>query len=75
MILTFITDIQKLKRIGHIRTCTRTNKHTNELNIQQTKRKRVGTKYFNKHFDRNQCNMLSITQNSQNKIHNIPMLL
>jgi len=45
-----MADIQKLKRLGHIRTCNRTNKHTRELNIQQAKRKTVGTKYFNKHF-------------------------
>jgi len=50
MVLTFITRIQKLKSIRHIRTCTRTNKHTKELNIQQAKRKTVGIKYFNEHF-------------------------
>jgi uncharacterized protein (UPF0276 family) len=75
--LTFMTDIQKLKRIGHIRTCTRTNKHTKELNIQHTKRKTDGTKYCNKLFNRSQCNMLLIIQNIcvHNKTHNIPMLL
>jgi hypothetical protein len=50
MMLTFMTDMQKLKRVGHIRTCTRTNTHTGELNIQQAKRKTIGIRYFNKYF-------------------------